>query len=83
MSQTSLLEQPSIGLNDLVIKLKRYVSQCSPVLSEVLINIYLPHSEAVMRKLTNFMLDPNAPNATSTLINGVTIIIDLIRHNNR
>ncbi|SAM04452.1 hypothetical protein [Absidia glauca] len=61
MSQTSLLEQPSIGLNDLVITLK---------------------SEAVMRKLTTFMLDPNAPNSTSTLINGVTIIIDLIRHNN-
>ncbi|KAI8330479.1 SIT4 phosphatase-associated protein-domain-containing protein [Chlamydoabsidia padenii] len=61
MSQTSLLEQPSIGLNDLVIKLK---------------------SETVMRKLAGFMLDPNAPNATSTLINSVTIIIDLIRHNN-
>ncbi|CAO3581293.1 unnamed protein product [Absidia cylindrospora] len=61
MSQTSLLEQPSIGLNDLVIKLK---------------------SETVMRKLAGFMLDPKAPNATSTLINGVTIIIDLIRHNN-
>ncbi|SAM08544.1 hypothetical protein [Absidia glauca] len=61
MSQTSLLEQPSIGLNDLVIKLK---------------------SDTVMRKLAGFMLDPNAPNATSTLINGVTIIIDLIRHNN-
>ncbi|KAI8086716.1 SIT4 phosphatase-associated protein-domain-containing protein [Halteromyces radiatus] len=61
LSQTSLLEQPSIGLNDLIIKLK---------------------SEAVMRKLAGFMLDPKAPNATSTLINGVTIIIDLIRHNN-
>ncbi|KAI8343547.1 SIT4 phosphatase-associated protein-domain-containing protein [Chlamydoabsidia padenii] len=61
MSQTSLLEQPSIGLNDLVIKLK---------------------SETVMRKLAGFMLDPKAPNSTSTLINGVTIIIDLIRHNN-
>ncbi|ORZ17185.1 SIT4 phosphatase-associated protein-domain-containing protein [Absidia repens] len=61
MSQTSLVEQPSIGLNDLVIKLK---------------------SETMMRKLAGFMLDPKAPNATSTLINGVTIIIDLIRHNN-
>lgn len=28
------------------------------------------------------MLDPEAPNATSTLINGVSIIIDIIRHNN-
>lgn len=28
------------------------------------------------------MLDPDAPNATSTLINGVSIIIDIIRHNN-
>ncbi|CAO3628443.1 unnamed protein product [Cunninghamella blakesleeana] len=61
MSQTSLLDQPSIGVNDLIIKLK---------------------SEPVMRKLAGFMLDAKAPNATSTLINGVTIIIDLIRHNN-
>lgn len=28
------------------------------------------------------MLDPEAPNSTSTLINGVSIIIDIIRHNN-
>jgi serine/threonine-protein phosphatase 6 regulatory subunit 3 len=28
------------------------------------------------------MLDPDAPNVTSTLINGVSIIIDIIRHNN-
>ncbi|KAI8073915.1 SIT4 phosphatase-associated protein-domain-containing protein, partial [Gongronella butleri] len=61
MSQTSLLEQPSIGVNDLILKLK---------------------SDTVIRKLAAFMLDPDAPNATSTLINGVTIIIDLIRHNN-
>lgn len=40
-------------------------------------------SERVIRKLTNYMLDAKAPNSTSTLINGVTIIIDLIRHNNR
>lgn len=40
-------------------------------------------SEKVIRKLAGYMLDNNAPNATSTLINGVTIIIDLIRHNNR
>jgi serine/threonine-protein phosphatase 6 regulatory subunit 3 len=35
-----------------------------------------------MQKLVGFMLDPVAPNSTSTLINGVTIIIDIIRHNN-
>jgi serine/threonine-protein phosphatase 6 regulatory subunit 3 len=32
-----------------------------------------------MEKLIQFML---VPNSTSTLINGVTIIIDIIRHNN-
>ncbi|CAO3699522.1 unnamed protein product [Rhizopus microsporus] len=61
MSQTSLPESPSIGLNDLIINLK---------------------SEATMRKLAKYMLDPEAPNATSTLVNGVSIIIDIIRHNN-
>lgn len=60
MSQTSLMESPSIGLNDLIIDLK---------------------SERVIRKLADFMLDTKAPNSTSTLINGVTIVIDLIRHN--
>lgn len=40
-------------------------------------------SERVIRKLADFMLDTKAPNSTSTLINGVTIVIDLIRHNNR
>lgn len=35
-----------------------------------------------MQTLVKFMLDSSAPNATSTLINGVTIIIDIIRHNN-
>lgn len=39
-------------------------------------------SKEIMQKLVNFMLDTNAPNSTSTLINGVTIIIDIIRHNN-
>ncbi|RCH77490.1 hypothetical protein CU098_001960, partial [Rhizopus stolonifer] len=34
-----------------------------------------------MQKLTKFMLD-SGPNATSTLVNGVSIIIDIIRHNN-
>ncbi|KAI9323411.1 SIT4 phosphatase-associated protein-domain-containing protein [Dichotomocladium elegans] len=61
MSQTSLVESPSIGLNDLIMDLK---------------------SERVIKKLADFMLDTKAPNSTSTLINGVTIIIDLIRHNN-
>ncbi|KAF7725566.1 hypothetical protein EC973_009521 [Apophysomyces ossiformis] len=61
MSQTSLLESPSIGVNDLIIDLK---------------------SEEMMQRLAGFMLDEQAPNSTSTLINGVTIIIDLIRHNN-
>lgn len=35
-----------------------------------------------MKRLAKYMLDPEAPNATSTLINGVSIIIDIIRHNN-
>ncbi|KAI8377499.1 SIT4 phosphatase-associated protein-domain-containing protein [Radiomyces spectabilis] len=61
MSQTSLMESPSIGLNELIVQLK---------------------SEKVMKTLVNYMLDARAPNSTSTLINGVTIIIDLIRHNN-
>ncbi|KAI8991637.1 SIT4 phosphatase-associated protein-domain-containing protein [Mycotypha africana] len=61
MSQTSLPDSPSIGMNDLIMNLK---------------------SEATMRKLVKYMLDPEAPNATSTLINGVSIIIDMIRHNN-
>ncbi|KAI8369972.1 SIT4 phosphatase-associated protein-domain-containing protein [Blakeslea trispora] len=61
MSQTSLPESPSIGLNELIIQLK---------------------SESTIQKLAKYMLDSNAPNATSTLINGVGIIIDIIRHNN-
>ncbi|KAI8888069.1 SAPS-domain-containing protein [Backusella circina FSU 941] len=61
MSQTSLPDSPTIGLNELVIDLK---------------------SEATIKKLAKFMLDPDAPNVTSTLINGVSIIIDIIRHNN-
>lgn len=35
-----------------------------------------------METLVKYMLDSSAPNATSTLIHGVTIIIDIIRHNN-
>jgi hypothetical protein len=40
------------------------------------------YSKEMMQKLADFMLDPNAPNSTSTLIHGVAIIIDIIRHNN-
>jgi serine/threonine-protein phosphatase 6 regulatory subunit 3 len=35
-----------------------------------------------MTKLVDYMLDKDASNSTSSLINGVAIIIDLIRHNN-
>jgi hypothetical protein len=40
-------------------------------------------SKEIMTRLADYMLDGTAPNATSSLINGVTIIIDFIRHNNR
>lgn len=40
-------------------------------------------SRETMTRLADYMLDGTAPNATSSLINGVTIIIDFIRHNNR
>ncbi|KAJ3195874.1 hypothetical protein HK101_010784 [Irineochytrium annulatum] len=36
-------------------------------------------SEAVMGKLVDFMLDKNSKNSTSTLTNGINIIIELIR----
>ncbi|KAG0011967.1 hypothetical protein BGZ80_000298 [Entomortierella chlamydospora] len=39
-------------------------------------------SEVIVDKLVGFMLDRNAPHSTSTLINGVTIFIELIRRNN-
>jgi len=39
-------------------------------------------SRDIMTRLADYMLDGTAPNATSSLINGVTIIIDFIRHNN-
>ncbi|KAI9258541.1 SIT4 phosphatase-associated protein-domain-containing protein [Sporodiniella umbellata] len=61
MSQTSLPESPSIGLNDLILTLK---------------------SEAMMQRLTGYMLDSKAPHAISTLVNGVSILVDMIRHNN-
>ena len=40
-------------------------------------------SEVIVTKLVGFMLDRTAPHSTSTLINGVTIFIELIRRNNR
>lgn len=80
MSQTSLMESPSIGLNDLIIDLKRYMQREQNRICHLTL-IYT--SERVIRKLADFMLDTKAPNSTSTLINGVTIVIDLIRHNNR
>ncbi|KAG0215369.1 hypothetical protein BGX28_000109 [Mortierella sp. GBA30] len=39
-------------------------------------------SEVIVTKLVTFMLDRTAPHSTSTLINGVTIFIELIRRNN-
>lgn len=35
-----------------------------------------------MQTMVDFMLDTSAPNSVSSLINCVTIIIDIIRHNN-
>ncbi|KAI8976765.1 SIT4 phosphatase-associated protein-domain-containing protein [Pilobolus umbonatus] len=35
-----------------------------------------------LKTLVKYMLDPVAPNASSSLVNGVTIIIDIIRNNN-
>ncbi|KAF9128887.1 hypothetical protein BGW39_004658 [Mortierella sp. 14UC] len=39
-------------------------------------------SEVIVGQLVSFMLDKNAPYSSSTLINGVTIFIELIRRNN-
>ncbi|KAF9155672.1 hypothetical protein BG015_009004 [Linnemannia schmuckeri] len=39
-------------------------------------------SEVIVTKLVGYMLDRTAPHSTSTLINGVTIFIELIRRNN-
>ncbi|KAJ3333829.1 hypothetical protein HDU76_002935 [Blyttiomyces sp. JEL0837] len=36
-------------------------------------------SDKIMRTMVDFMLDRNAPNATSSLANGINIIIELIR----
>ncbi|RKP36311.1 SIT4 phosphatase-associated protein-domain-containing protein, partial [Dimargaris cristalligena] len=38
-------------------------------------------SEAIVSRIMDYMLDPNAPNTTSTLVNGVFIFIELIRRN--
>ncbi|KAJ1975144.1 sporulation-induced protein, partial [Dimargaris xerosporica] len=38
-------------------------------------------SEAVVSRIIDYMLDLEAPNATSTLVNGVFIFIELIRRN--
>ncbi|KAF9931472.1 hypothetical protein FBU30_010088 [Linnemannia zychae] len=40
-------------------------------------------SEVIVSQLVSFMLDRDAPYSSSTLINGVTIFIELIRRNNR
>lgn len=40
-------------------------------------------SEVIVGQLVSFMLDRDAPYSSSTLINGVTIFIELIRRNNR
>ncbi|KAF9150888.1 hypothetical protein BG015_007294 [Linnemannia schmuckeri] len=39
-------------------------------------------SEVIVSQLVSFMLDRDAPYSSSTLINGVTIFIELIRRNN-
>ncbi|KAL9536686.1 hypothetical protein MBANPS3_012451 [Mucor bainieri] len=61
MSQTSLVESPSLGVNDIITTLT---------------------SRDTMQTMVDFMLDTSAPNSVSSLINCVTIIIDIIRHNN-
>ncbi|KAL7315954.1 sporulation-induced protein [Mucor circinelloides] len=61
MSQTSLIESPSLGVNDIITTLT---------------------SRDTMQTMVDFMLDTSAPNSVSSLINCVTIIIDIIRHNN-
>lgn len=40
-------------------------------------------SEAAISRLLDYMLDPNAPHSTTSLTNGVSLIIELIRKNNR
>ena len=40
-------------------------------------------SEATISKILDYMLDPAAPHSTASLTNGVSLIIELIRKNNR
>jgi SIT4 phosphatase-associated protein len=40
-------------------------------------------SEATIKKILDYMLDPTAPHSTASLTNGVSLIIELIRKNNR
>jgi SIT4 phosphatase-associated protein len=40
-------------------------------------------SEATISKILDYMLDPVAPHSTASLTNGVSLIIELIRKNNR
>jgi hypothetical protein len=61
MSQTSLVESPSLGVNDIITTLT---------------------SRDTIQTMVDFMLDTSAPNSISSLISSVTIIIDIIRHNN-
>lgn len=61
MSQTSLVESPSLGVNDIITTLT---------------------SKDTIQTMVDFMLDTSAPNSISSLISSVTIIIDIIRHNN-
>ncbi|KAI8636934.1 SIT4 phosphatase-associated protein-domain-containing protein [Parasitella parasitica] len=61
ISQTSLVESPSLGGNNMIKTLT---------------------SREMVQTMIDFMVDTCAPNSISSLINCVTIIIDLIRHNN-
>jgi hypothetical protein len=40
-------------------------------------------SETTVSKTLDYMLDPDAPHSTASLTNGVSLIIELIRKNNR
>ena len=40
-------------------------------------------SEATINRILDYMLDPDAPFSTASLTNGVSLIIELIRKNNR
>ncbi|KAI9226638.1 MAG: SIT4 phosphatase-associated protein-domain-containing protein, partial [Piptocephalis tieghemiana] len=60
------------------------ISQCSnPELPSIGTNALITElkSARLVGKLVDYMLDPNAPHATSSLVNGVAIFIELIRRN--